>query len=64
MNVFDRYLLPKDNGLRRRFEIDVSLYYYRKVLVLKGKIDNKKRHQQRCLKNIIFFEVKIVNLHH
>lgn len=26
MNVFDRYLLPKDNGLRRRFEIDVSLY--------------------------------------
>lgn len=26
MNVFDKYLLPKDNGLRRRFEIDVSLY--------------------------------------
>lgn len=26
MSVFDKYLLPKDNGLRRRFEIDVSLY--------------------------------------
>ena len=39
--------------------VTLSYLYYRKVLVLKGKIDNKKRHQQRCLKNIIFLKLKL-----
>lgn len=26
MSVFDKYLLPKDDGVRRRFEIDNTLY--------------------------------------
>lgn len=26
MNVFDKYLLPKDSGVRRRIEIDSKLY--------------------------------------
>lgn len=26
MNIFDKYFLPKDDGVRRRFEIDNTLY--------------------------------------